>query len=104
VRLEIDGESAVNSPLGNDIRETLQRLSPSGPQWAVLDIRSNYYIQTRAVEDERFIVEYREGGPDLHYRAGGTQPREAVLNAFLDYLASGNRWRTAFEWRRTETT
>jgi hypothetical protein len=102
VRLEIDGESAVSSPIGSDIRETLLRLSPFGPQWAVLDAKSNYYIQTRAVEDELFVVEYREGGPDLHYRAAGRAPREAVVNAFLDYLASGNRWRTAFEWRRTD--
>jgi hypothetical protein len=102
VRLEIDGESAVDNPLADDVRDTLVRLNPSGPRWTVLDIRSNYYIQARAVEDERLIVEYREGGPDRHYKAAGPQPREAVVEAFLDYLASGNHWRTAFEWRRLE--
>jgi len=102
VRLEIDGEPTVDGPIGADVREILLRLSPSGPMWAVLDIRSNFYIQARAVEDELFIVEYREGGPDLHYKAGGAQTREAVTDAFLDYLAGGNRWRTAFEWRRLE--
>lgn len=102
MRLEIEGEPAVNGPTGADVRDTLSRLNPSGPRWVVLDIRSNYYLQARVVEDEQFIVEYREGGADRHYRAGGPQSREAVIDAFLDYLTSGNRWRTAFEWRRLE--
>ncbi len=102
MRLEIDGEPAADSPATGDVHDTLMRLNPSGPRWAVLDIRSNYYIQTRVIDDGQFTVEYREGGVDRHYRAGGPQPREAVIDAFLDYLVSGNRWRTAFEWRRLE--
>ena len=102
MRLEIDGEATVNSPTAYDVRDILQQLKPSGPMWAVLDIRSDYYIQARAVEDEMFVVEYREGGADRHYKAAGMQPGPAVVAAFLDYLASGNRWRTAFEWRRVE--
>ena len=102
MRLEIDGETAVNSPTAYDLRDTLQQLKPSGPMWAVLDIRSDFYLQARAVEDEMFVVEYREGGPDRHYRATGMQPRVAVIDAFVHYLASSNRWRTAFEWRRVE--
>jgi hypothetical protein len=102
VRLEIDGESTVTNPIANDVRDTLLRLDLSGPRWAVLDIKANHYIQARVVEEEQVIVEYRDGGPDRHYRAGGPQPREAVIDAFLDYLAGGNRWRTAFEWRRLE--
>ena len=102
MRLEIDGEPTVSDPIGNDIRDTLLRLNLSGPLWAVLDIKSNYYIQARIVEDEQLIIEYREGGPDRHYKADAPQPREAVIDAFLDYLASGNLWRTAFEWRRLD--
>lgn len=52
-------------------------------------------------EDGQFVVEFREGGPDRHYTAG-PQPRDVVVDAFLDYLINGNRWRTAFEWRRLE--
>ena len=102
MRLEIDGESAVDNPTAYDVRDTLQRLKPSGPMWTVLDIRSNYYIQARAVEDDMFVVEYREGGADRHYKAAGMQSVKPVVEAFVDYLASGNGWRTAFEWRRVE--
>lgn len=102
MRLEIDGEAAVDGPIANDVRDTLVRLHPTGPRWVVLDIRTNHYLQARVVEDDRLIVEYRDGGPRLHYRAVAPQPREAVVEAFLDYLAGGNRWRTAFEWRRLE--
>ncbi len=98
MRLEVDGEPTADNPAAADIRQTLGRLNLLGPSWAVLDIRSNYYIQTRILQDEQFTVEYREGGPDQHYKAVG--PREKVVDAFLDYLVSGNRWRTAFEWRR----
>lgn len=102
MRLEIDAEPAVNNPTAGDIRDTLVRLNPGGPKWTVLDIKLNYYIQTRALDDGQFTVEYREGGADRHYEAGGAHPRDAVIDAFVDYLTSGNRWRTAFEWRRRE--
>lgn len=117
MRLEIDGEPPVNSPTAGDVHDALLRLNTRGPQWAVLDIRSHYYVQANVIaldtrshhyiqacvrDDEEFIVEYREGGADRHYQAGGPQHCETVIGVFLDYLASGNRWRTAFEWRRLE--
>ena len=102
MRLEIDGEPTANNPTATEIRKVLKRLDPAGPAWAVLDIRSDYYIQTRALGDGDLVVEYREGGADQHYKAFGS--REAVADAFVDYLGSGNRWRTAFEWRRVDLT
>jgi hypothetical protein len=102
VRLEIDGEPTADNPTAAIIRDTLGRLSSSGPAWAVLDIRPDYYIQTRVFDDGAYAVEYREGGADRHYRAFGS--REAVVSAFIDYLGSGSRWRTAFEWRRVDLT
>jgi hypothetical protein len=102
MRLEIEDESPVDNPTAGDVRQALLLLDRAGSRWTVLDIRPNYYLQARVAEDGQLIVEYREGGPDRHYRAGGPQPREAVIDAFLDYLAGGNGWRTAFEWRRLE--
>jgi thioredoxin 1 len=101
VRLEIDGESVIDNPAANDVRDALLRLNQSGPMWAILDIvGSHYYIQTHT-SGYAFAMEYREGGADRHYGTGGVR-REAVIDAFLDYLADGNRWRTAFQWRRLD--
>jgi hypothetical protein len=100
VRLEIDDETPVDGPTVDGVRDALLRLSASGRQWAVLDIGFNYYIQTRVLDDGQFAVEYREGGPDQHYGAADPQHLEAVVDAFLSYLADDNRWRTAFAWRR----
>lgn len=102
MRLEIDREPAVQDPTPEVVRQTLLRLKPSGPKWVVLDLGVNYYLQARVFDDGLFNVEYREGGPDRHYRAGSHQPESAVVSVFLDYLDNGNRWRTAFEWRRVE--
>jgi hypothetical protein len=101
MRLKIDAEPAVDNPTAGDIRDTLQRLNLlSGPVWAVLEVKSSDYIQAGVVEDGQLAVEYREGGADRHYTAGGRLHREAVIDAFVDYLLGGNGWRTAFEWRR----
>lgn len=101
MRLEIDGEPGVDTVTSDDVRDALLRLRPTGPRFAVLDIRFNHYIQTRVLDSGQYTLEYREGGPDRHYKAD-PQPRDAVIDAFGDYLAGDNRWRTAFEWRRLE--
>jgi hypothetical protein len=100
VQLEVDGEPVVNSPTAGDVRDSLTRLKASGPRWAVLDLKTDYYFQAGIGEDELFDVAYHEGSNDRHYKAGSPQPRELVIDAFLEYLTGGNRWRTAFEWRR----
>lgn len=100
MRLEVDGEDVVNGPLESDVRDSLTRLEPSGPSWAVLDLKTDYYFQTSIADDELFEVEYHEGSNDRHYKAGSAQPRELVIEAFVGYLTGGNGWRTAFEWRR----
>ena len=102
MRLEIDGEPALDDPTAEDVRRTVARLSPQRPTWAVLDLGVNYYIQTKITEDEQFLVEYRDGGPEVHYKADGSQDRDDVIDAFLDYFDNGNKWRTAFEWLRVE--
>ena len=102
MRLEVEYDAVQEQPDVDDIRQALRRLSPAGAKFAILDVGPDRYLQTYVLDDGQLDVEYRDGGADRHYQSIHAQPLDAVIDAFLSYLAGDNRWRTAFEWRRLE--
>ena len=102
MNLEVEYDSPVPDATTDDIHVAFTKLSSTGPRFVVLDRRPHFYIQAYALDSGDLDVGYRDGGPDKAYETAHPQPRAAVLDAFLSYLNDDNRWRTAFEWQRTE--
>lgn len=102
MNLEIEYEPVIHDATVADIHVALTKLSGTGPRFAVLDRGPHFYIQAYVLDSGDLDVGYRDGGPDRAYESPRPQPRAAVTDAFLSYLQGDNRWRTAFEWRRTE--
>ena len=102
MNLDVEYDGVIHNVTAADIHEGLAKLNSTGPRFAVLDKGPHFYIQAYVVDSGDLDVGYRDGGPDRAYESPRPQPRAAVIAAFLSYLHGDNRWRTAFEWRRTE--
>jgi hypothetical protein len=63
------------------------------------------YLQIRLNHDLTMVVEYREGGPDSHYRAEVPLPAErggdeVVMPVLLGWASRREGWRGALPWVR----
>ncbi len=48
-----------------------------------------------------FAIEYRDGGPEGHYRCEPVS-REQVVDAFQSYGEQDDQWRDMFAWQHLE--
>ena len=76
-------------------------LSTLGDEWndyAALGPSIGTFVQ--AVRTGRgFLVEYRDGAPDRHFRSRRENfTRAEVIALFASYLAADDQWRTSDEW------
>lgn len=63
------------------------------------------YLQIRLNDDLSMVVEYREGGPDSHYRVEVPLPaerggEELVIPVLLGWASRREGWRGALTWVR----
>lgn len=82
------------------LRDELDRLSPSGSnRFAVFQHEPQRYLQTYANEDGTFDLEYRDGGPDQHYRSAQPVSPTEMKAAFVSYGLEGDEsWRDQVAW------
>jgi hypothetical protein len=94
----------IIDPGPEDLRSQLKRLSRAN-FYACLEHEEGWFVQVgigpRAgnVPDGKFVLEYREGDPEQHYRvlADGL---EDALTLFEDFAAHRDFYKTAFAWAR----
>src|SRR5215475_11445358 len=58
-----------------------------------------HYVQVYLAEDSTFDIEFREGGPQAHFRVRGVKPGEAA-DVLARWSADENGWREALRWER----
>ena len=62
-----------------------------------------YYMQVTTLDDETWLIEYREGGPDHHFRA--STPDFRLAHSVLARWASNlEGWRDDLPWDRVRLT
>ena len=60
----------------------------------------NLYLQAAGEGDENYVLEYRGGSEEQHFRASTLLSKNDVKEAFLDYLQGGTQWRERWTWER----
>lgn len=100
VYLHSDFDVETERADADQVTDLLESLGRVDKLIAILGSAPQTFISTVFFpEDGTFTLDFRDGGPALHYTAGGLD-REVVIGAFLSYLAGDNRWKTAVEWKR----
>jgi hypothetical protein len=84
--LIIDGVKTETNPSPADMIDAVDQLYPDDG-FAIVEFSDHCYMQA-AETGNGFCLEYRDGGPDRHFRATGTIDREGVAIAMLHYLAT----------------
>lgn len=83
--LVVDGVSAADAPAAANVIDAIEALDMDG--FIILSFANEAYMQA-AEEPKGFRLEYRDGGPDKHFRTAESIGRDAVALAMLHYLAT----------------
>ncbi|MFF2810446.1 DUF6891 domain-containing protein [Streptomyces sp. NPDC058000] len=92
---------ALARPSADELAALLRRLGADGDHFAVVERipgADHVFLQTWREGDGPFAVEYRDGGPDRHFRAECADA-DAVTDVFLAWARGPESWRTALDWR-----
>lgn len=101
-RLELSDGRSIDEPRDTLVEESIRGLSQSS-WFFVLERRKNFYVQAGYGDQAgaprgHYVIEYRDGAPDRHWRAVSLNVDEPVL-AFLEYRHGDMEWTAAFKWQ-----
>jgi hypothetical protein len=101
LRLYSENGTDMDAPAAAAIAQLIQTLTPDGNYFAILERTDTCYMQAALSDNGVFAIEYRDGGPEWHYRCAPVT-RELVVAAFQSYASQDDRWRDMFAWQRLE--
>ncbi|MBO4207877.1 DUF6891 domain-containing protein [Micromonospora echinofusca] len=90
-------------PSADLIRILIDDVTTGDEEFFIVERTSNsaYYAQSALDDRDRYIVEYRDGGPDRHWQAVTADP-EAAHAALTGWAFGLDGWRAGLEWTRLE--
>ncbi|GAA1982502.1 hypothetical protein [Catenulispora subtropica] len=100
--LELSDGRVIDGPGDVLVGESIRGLSESN-WFVVLERRKNFYVQAGYGDQAgaprgHYVIEYRDGSPDKHWRAFSSSVDE-LESAFLEYLQGGMGWTAGFRWK-----
>ena len=71
-------------------------------EFVILTKGEHFFIQASGEYDGPYIMEYREGDANHHFKCIQDLSKENVQLAFIKYLEGDDSWKTDFEWKLLE--
>jgi hypothetical protein len=94
MELTIDGEPDTTTATEQKVTAAVEAME----SFVILAASADHYLQI-AEPDGALVLEYRDGGPDRHYRSTRTDlTRQDAAPIFRMYLKGDPRWREAVPW------
>ena len=94
MELTIDGEPDASTATEEQVTDAVETMD----SFVILADSADHYLQIAEL-DGALMLEYRDGGPDRHYRSTRTNlTRQEATPIFLMYLKGDRRWREAVPW------
>lgn len=94
MELTIDGEPDTSTATEEKVVEAVETMD----DFVSLAISPDHYLQVAEL-DGALVLEYRDGGPDRHYRTTRTDlTRHDAAAIFRMYFNGDPRWREAVPW------
>ena len=101
MQLTIEDGTVITNLTPETLRAALAKLRQPSCNFAVLDARQDFYIQTAVNDDGSFVLEYQQGTLDDHYEVPYRIIYvEDVVDAFESFLLEDGRWKEIFEWEK----
>lgn len=90
----------VDSPSGGQLRDHVRSLNTAN-SYLVLSLRAEFYMQTKVNKDGRYVVEYRDGGSEHHYRIDH-QDGDDTYQLLSQFSGADDSWRTSVAWKKLD--
>jgi hypothetical protein len=81
--------------------ESLVSGLPTSDPWIVLERGPQVYLQTLRQENGTFVLEHRDGRPDLHFTASVSEAHEVVARMWA-WLQGDPDWDANADWERVQ--
>lgn len=97
-------EEPHSGPTGAELRALVERIGAEDDRFLVVDrIPSvdQVYVQAWREGDGRYEVEYRDGGPNQHFRTF-IADADAVMALFVAWARAADGWRGDHSWEKLE--
>ncbi len=102
MRLALGPGDEREDPNAGEIRSALRSLEGGHDSFAILSRDEQHYLQTAGGGPDGFVLEYREGDAEHHFRCVDRRlPLELVVGAFLSY-ARGDGPPRSLAWEPAE--
>jgi hypothetical protein len=104
MKLESDGRPAIQDAQAGDVHAAVFGLALPDHSFLILSRTQTSYVQVAMQAGERFVIEYRDGGPRGLRSAREDFSRTEVAQLLESYVAGGDAWGAGIEWRPVEDT
>jgi hypothetical protein len=99
MKLESEGRPAIQDPQSSDVLAAVSGLALPRHSFLILTRTPTSYVQVAMQADERFVIEYRDGGPPSLRSVREDFSRNEVAQHLESYLDGGDVWRDGIQWR-----
>lgn len=103
MKLEAGTGPPIDDPTAEDIADGLADLDDERGGFVVLSRDKQTYLQASGTPSEGFVLEYRDGDPDAHYRSrAADRSLSKTQQAFQAYAEGRENWDDGIEWESVD--
>jgi hypothetical protein len=103
MKLEAGTGPPIDDPTAQDIADGLADLDDERGGFVVLSRDKQTYLQASGTPSDGFVLEYRDGGPDAHFRSrAADRSLSKTQQAFQAYADGRESWDDGIEWESVE--
>lgn len=97
LQLHTEDGRVIEDPDAGQLRQVILSIQSDTTAFAILERDDERYMQVAPQGRGLNVVEYRDGGPQAHFRATDV-PTDRVVGLFTAYASDDDGWRTALAW------
>jgi hypothetical protein len=97
MKLETAERISSNNVTEQELINAFQDDSGRG-EYIILSKGEQFYIQAFGINNDSYVMEYREGDGDHHFECVHELSKADVQLAFIKYLKEDDSWKTDFKW------
>lgn len=103
MKLEAGTGPPIDDPTAQDIADGLAELDEERGGFVVLSRDPQTYLQASGTPSDGFVLEYRDGDPDAHFRSRAADlSLSKTQQAFQAYADGREGWDDGIDWESVE--
>ena len=97
--LQTEDGSVILNASAEIIAQQVSKLRAPHNSFVILERGGNRYIQAQVNTRQKWVLEYRDGAAERHFRASKPGPQD-VLRCFVAFADPAGTWKDAVDWKQ----